>query len=159
GGRTTVFDDPEKPWCNGSKYLPACIESHYPDIVLIMLGTNDLKFYFPPGVEKTGEGLAELVRIVRECSLNEPMIMLVAPALISPDEENFAQFLGVEFDYEAGELSRRLAPVIEATADSLDCYYFNAAGFLKVGPDGLHLTAESHRELGLRVGQTIRAWG
>ena len=44
-GRTTVWDDPlEGDNKNGLRYLPACLESHHPlDLVIIMLGTNDLK--------------------------------------------------------------------------------------------------------------------
>jgi lysophospholipase L1-like esterase len=47
-GRTTVRDDPiEGAHKNGRTYLPACLEFHKPiDLVLIMLGTNDLKARF-----------------------------------------------------------------------------------------------------------------
>ncbi|HEY4163653.1 MAG TPA: GDSL-type esterase/lipase family protein, partial [Dongiaceae bacterium] len=51
-GRTTVLDDPiEGANRNGITHLSACLESHWPlDVVVIMLGTNDLKarFGMPP---------------------------------------------------------------------------------------------------------------
>ncbi|MGB5733865.1 MAG: GDSL-type esterase/lipase family protein [Thiohalocapsa sp.] len=47
-GRTTVFDDPiDGAHKNGRTYLLPCLESHAPlDLVIIMLGTNDLKSRF-----------------------------------------------------------------------------------------------------------------
>ena len=47
-GRTTVLDDPVGgEHRNGKKYLLPCLESHAPlDLVILMLGTNDLKVKF-----------------------------------------------------------------------------------------------------------------
>src|SRR5687767_10512572 len=47
GGRTTVFDDfSAAADRNGARTLPTLLESHKPlDLVVIMLGTNDLKLY------------------------------------------------------------------------------------------------------------------
>ena len=47
GGRTTVFDDfSNAADRNGARVLPTLLESHKPlDLVVIMLGTNDLKEY------------------------------------------------------------------------------------------------------------------
>ncbi len=47
GGRTTVWDDPIMESRNGRDYLLPCLWSHKPlDLVIIMLGTNDLKDRF-----------------------------------------------------------------------------------------------------------------
>ena len=46
-GRTTVWDDPIEGFKNGSLQLPPCLESQKPlDLVVLMLGTNDLKARF-----------------------------------------------------------------------------------------------------------------
>ena len=43
-GRTTVWDDPIEGYKSGKEYLIPCIETHKPiDIVVLWLGTNDLK--------------------------------------------------------------------------------------------------------------------
>ena len=40
-GRTTVHEDPLNVCRNGIEYLPACLESHKPiDIVVLMLGST-----------------------------------------------------------------------------------------------------------------------
>ena len=46
-GRTTVHDDPFATARNGKLVLPAILESHKPlDLVVLMIGTNDLKAVF-----------------------------------------------------------------------------------------------------------------
>ena len=46
-GRTTVWDDPIEGYKNGKTYLVPCLETHKPlDLVIILLGTNDLKMRF-----------------------------------------------------------------------------------------------------------------
>ena len=46
-GRTTVWDDPIEGYKNGHTYLVPCLETHRPvDLVVLMLGTNDLKKRF-----------------------------------------------------------------------------------------------------------------
>ena len=58
-GRTTVHDDPiEGPQKNGRTYLRPCAQSHaILDLVIIMLGTNDLKARFKSIVQETGAPL------------------------------------------------------------------------------------------------------
>ena len=46
-GRTTVWDDSIEEYKNGKDYLIPCLVTHKPlDLVIIMLGTNDLKKRF-----------------------------------------------------------------------------------------------------------------
>src|SRR5215510_7647193 len=53
-GRTTVWDDPIEGYKNGAAYLIPCLTTHRPlDLVIIMLGTNDLK---PPVVIRGRKG-------------------------------------------------------------------------------------------------------
>ncbi|MEN3943435.1 GDSL family lipase [Prosthecobacter sp. SYSU 5D2] len=59
-GRTAVRDDPLNIARKGKYYLPACLESHKPiDLVILMLGTNDLKtlFNLPPSDIAAGAGV------------------------------------------------------------------------------------------------------
>ena len=46
-GRTTVRECPESPWVSGLPYLTPCVLSHQPfDLLILMLGTNDLQVPF-----------------------------------------------------------------------------------------------------------------
>jgi lysophospholipase L1-like esterase len=64
-GRTTVHDDPFAQHAMANSVLPAILESHKPlDLVVLMLGTNDLKAVFgvSPGEIATGvKVLAQMI--------------------------------------------------------------------------------------------------
>ena len=66
-GRTTLHDDPvEGAHRNGLTVLPAILESHRPvDVVLLMLGTNDLKARFSVTASDIALSLERLVRVIR----------------------------------------------------------------------------------------------
>ena len=67
GGRTTVSDDPiEGADRHGRTYLYPCLMSHKPlDVVVIMLGTNDLKARFNKTAWEIAAGVGVLVDIVK----------------------------------------------------------------------------------------------
>ncbi|MDR3149381.1 MAG: GDSL-type esterase/lipase family protein [Oscillospiraceae bacterium] len=64
GGRTTVFNDPTSPNRIGLEFLPVCVESHCPDIVVLMLGTNDTKPDCCASVRMITDGMGQLVKAV-----------------------------------------------------------------------------------------------
>lgn len=68
--RTTAFDDPvEGLHKNGRAYLLPCLESHAPlDLVIIMLGTNDLKQRFRLPASDIAEAAGSLVKSVASAS-------------------------------------------------------------------------------------------
>lgn len=67
-GRTTVYDSPGEPWKNGLSYLKPCLHTHKPlDIVILMLGTNDLKRCFHASSSEIAENIG---------SNNEKVIIL-----------------------------------------------------------------------------------
>src|SRR4029453_5628877 len=53
-GRTTGWDDPLGPFRSGKELLAPCLMTHEPiDLVVVMLGTNDLKRRFGVGARDT----------------------------------------------------------------------------------------------------------
>ena len=65
-GRTTVLEDPLQKGRNGSTYLLPCLESHRPlDLVVIMLGTNDMKHRYGVSAEEIAMGMEVLIKIVK----------------------------------------------------------------------------------------------
>jgi len=98
-GRTTVWDDPIELHKNGASYLPPCVESHKPvDLVIIMLGTNDLKqrFSLPPGDIAKGAGV--LVDIVRKSDWGPggraPAVLVLVPPEVKKLTEFAEMFAG-----------------------------------------------------------------
>ena len=84
-GRTTIWADPvEGEYKSGKSYLTACLESHAPlDLVIILLGTNDLKHRFGLSAWDIAASAAVLVEMVQASSSGQnggaPRVLLICP--------------------------------------------------------------------------------
>jgi len=96
--RTTVYDDMWSMWRNGKDALPISLIAQKPlDLLIISLGTNDLKFTDARGSARGIDTLITLVNMVqarKESSLvfpNGVKILVVSPILLHPDVDTDAQ--------------------------------------------------------------------
>ena len=61
-----MFEDPIDLGRNGRTSLPVCLASHNPlDLVILMLGTNDMKHYFQNNAWSIGQGVAQLLHLIQ----------------------------------------------------------------------------------------------
>ncbi|MCW1920527.1 SGNH/GDSL hydrolase family protein [Rhodobacter sp. KR11] len=160
-GRTTVRDDPiEGEHKNGRRYLKPCLQSHAPvDLVILMLGTNDLKRRFSQPASEVAMGIGCLVHDTKELMPGRgghvPEIMIVAPPPMLEDLREWASI----FD-GAPEKSHRLGLEFEVMADSLEVHFFDAATVCACDPaDGFHLGASAHAALGQALAREVQAIG
>ena len=97
-GRTTDAPDPGSPisgaQLDGSAYLPACLASHLPvDLVIIMLGTNDLKPIFNRTPLRIAIGAAHLIDLANTLNggvgttYKNPKVLLICPPPLNPEIE------------------------------------------------------------------------
>lgn len=152
GGRTCVLDDPtEGGYKSGAAYLPPCLMSHAPlDAVVLMLGTNDAKARFGLTPVTIGEGLAQLVRLIRlygtDAAGQPPAVLIVAPPPVTPAV--LATRLAEPFGARAIEVTRGIAAEYARLARLTRCAFFDAAPVAEVSPlDGVHLSREGHAAL------------
>jgi CubicO group peptidase (beta-lactamase class C family)/lysophospholipase L1-like esterase len=163
-GRTTDLADPSVPLTgaglDGSAYLPAAIASHLPlDLVVIMLGTNDLKSGFDRSTAEIAAGVGRLAGIVRSMdqavwtAYPAPKVLVVAPPPLTQTDKFPAEvFAGGSA--KSLELAERYAAAAkQAGAEFLDAGALTAAD----GVDGLHLSEAAHRKIGLAVASRVRA--
>ncbi len=157
-GRTTVHDDPiEGAHKNGLKFLPVVLESHRPiDVLVILLGTNDLKARFAV----TPEDIAASVGVLVRCALasvagpdgRPPKILAVAPAIILETGFMAGMFEG------GAEKSKRLGACYAEVAARLGIEFLDAAPLIRSDPtDGIHLDREQHAILGRAVAARVSA--
>ena len=98
-GRTTVWDDPIEGYKNGREYLIPCLASHKPlDLVVIALGTNDLKHRFALTAYDIAEGAGVLVDLVHASQAGpengRPNVLLLAPPPLSTLSDYADMFRG-----------------------------------------------------------------
>lgn len=144
-GRTTGFDDPIEGDKNGRRHLPVLLETHRPlDLVVIMLGTNDLKRRFNLHPAEIAQSAAELVKIVQRSQAGRngsaPSILLVAPPPIGPLSQEMGIFAGGE------EKSQELGRYYRFWTELLGCHFFDAKEVVTTSPvDGIHWDEEGNR--------------
>ena len=134
--------------------------AHKPlDLLILNLGTNDLKFTDAYGASKGAETLISLTTLVqarKESSLVFPngiQILLVSPIEMDPVVANdpFGSLRN------GAEESRKFAYYYQHVAEAKEVHFFNAATVAAPSKvDGIHMEPESHRALGLALADEVR---
>jgi lysophospholipase L1-like esterase len=161
--RTTDTLDPMQPSLagasvDGAAYLPACLASHLPlDLVIIMLGTNDLKAHFGRSPLRIALGAGRLLDIVQQIGggigtpYGSPEVLLICPPPLSAMKFFADEFAG------GHQKSRALPAAYAAIAKAAGALFLDAGTVITTdGPDGLHLSAASQIALGRAIAILLR---
>ena len=155
-GRTTVHDDPvEGAHRNGLTVLPAILESHSPvDVVILMLGTNDLKQRFSVNALDIALSLERLVLAIRASGCGPggtvPGVILVAPPPILEVQDLGVMFAGGEAK------SQQLGARIAAVARGLGVPFVDAGSLIGVSEiDGIHYDEPAMAALAQAFAQAV----
>jgi lysophospholipase L1-like esterase len=157
GGRTTVWDDPvEGGNKNGLAYLAPCLESHAPlDLVVLMLGTNDVKKRFGVTAFDIGLSISRLVALVLSSSSGRdwkaPKLLLVAP----PPLARLTAF--AEMFQDGAEKSMKFGETYREIAKRFGCAFLDAGEVIASSAiDGIHFEEDGHRKLGQAIAGKVR---
>ena len=156
-GRTTVWDDPIEGYKNGKEQLIPCLETHRPiDLVVMMLGTNELKKRFSLSAFDIAEGVRVLVDIVHKGEAGPaggpPKVLLMAPPPVARLTEFAEMFEGAEA--KSGKFSEHYRRI----ADEQGCEFFDTSQVIVSSDiDGIHFEASEHKKLGEAVADLVRA--
>lgn len=162
GGRTTVWEDPHVPCRNGREGLPYALLTARPvDLVILMLGTNDLPYTNAFG---SSRGLSELVHRILNAGVfykdsspiypDAPKVLLLSPIHLHPD---FAALQPEALHRDKYPESCRFAHFTQQVAESYGLPWMDAAEFAQPSAiDGVHMTPEGHIALGKAVAEKVR---
>lgn len=157
-GRTTCFEDEIRPGRNGVTYLDPCLHTHGPiDLVVLMLGTNDLKIRFQATPTDIGKAIERLIKMILDITPQKrrdgkpSKILLVSPIHLGDNLCDIES--GEEMGFERGiQYSKRLAPIYKQWADTYHIEFMDAAEYAKPSElDACHLSAEGHASLGAAI--------
>lgn len=156
-GRTTVWDDPIEEHKNGKTYLKPCLETHKPlDLVILMLGTNDLKKRFSLTAYDVAAGAGRLVHVIQTSQTGPddgaPKVLLVAPPPIGDLKDDFVYMFEGALAKAKDFPTRYWQVSVEH-----NCAFFDAATIIAPSPlDGLHLDEQGQRLLGENLAPLVR---
>ncbi len=158
-GRTTVFPDPTcEAERNGAVALPMLLTTHQPlDLVIIMLGTNDIKYANRCRAFDASMGMERLIMQVKHHdyveSFTVPQILIMSPpSLVRTKDEWFNNLWG-----HAIEESKLFAGHYARVAQEQGVHFFDAGSVAKADDtDGGHLDAESTKAIGAALVPVVK---
>ncbi|EPJ55834.1 MAG: hypothetical protein OFPI_02630 [Osedax symbiont Rs2] len=145
-GRTLVHNNPFQGDKNGQRYLKDCVEKYAPDLVLILLGTNDLKKRFAlcvDDVAKSAAHLAEQTQQYKSSSLRKSVkVLLIAPPAVYEVGAYAKMYAG------AGAKSMQFAKFYALYAQQIGCAFFDAGSVVtSCTEEGIHWQKDQHQLL------------
>jgi lysophospholipase L1-like esterase len=155
-GRTTVWEDPIEGDKVGKRHLLPCLLSHAPlDLVVLMLGTNDLKKRYSAATTDIAQGIEVLLDIIAMSRAGAgdaaPPVLLVAPPPLGRLSEFGPMFEG------GTEKSRSFAALYARVAAERRCPFLDAGEIVRSSDlDGIHLETAEHRKLGEAVAREVK---
>jgi lysophospholipase L1-like esterase len=155
-GRTTCRDDPvEGAHKNGARFLQVVLETHQPiDLLIVMLGTNDLKTRLSMQAGDIAAGMGVLAGIANRSACgadgHSPKVLLISPAPL-------ARLGWLAEMFEGGtEKSRKLGAEVAMVAEECGALFLDAGTLIRSSDiDGIHLDHDAHRKLGEHLARLI----
>ena len=109
------------------------VKAFKPELLVIMLGTNDLFYTFEPTAERVSERMENMIRYALESRLSEKILLLSCPQVMIPGE-SYMDILGL-----MSEKYRTIAQ--QAGIGFADPFSWD----IPLAYDGVHFTEQGHR--------------
>jgi lysophospholipase L1-like esterase len=164
--RTTDIPDPTLPHISGagldgSAYLSSALATHQPlDLIVIMLGTNDVKKMFDRSPYRIALGMGKLIDIVAQTkggvgtSYPTPRVLVLAPPPLGKlfPEARAERFAG------GVEKTKAIPGYYEAVAKAAGAEFLDVGTLTTTdGIDGVHLSPEAHKAIGIGVAERVKS--
>ncbi|MEN8662926.1 MAG: SGNH/GDSL hydrolase family protein [Lentimonas sp.] len=157
GGRTTALDDPLEGSKNGYQHLEPILHSHMPlDLLIIMLGTNDLKNRFGVSAMDVSWGVRRLIKLAHDhadaFTGGVAKILMICP----PPFADMSEVVLREIFIGGEAKSHQLAAEYKRICAESDVPFLNAGDIIQSSPtDGIHFDAIEHAKLGKVIAELV----
>jgi lysophospholipase L1-like esterase len=157
--RTLTSEDtrPGKEGRNGSSAIIPCLDTHDPiDLVIIMLGTNELKDSFASNLDSILESFENnYVKTITERESQfrgtTPKLLIMSPPHIDTSKE----YAKKRYAHSASK-STGLKSGYETIAKKYGAEFLDSNEFVTTGDDGVHITEESHEKLAQKLTALVK---
>ncbi len=140
--------------------LSMLLMSHTPvDLILVMLGTNELKTVFHTNARYIARGVREYIRTIKNPFLwekdFEPRLLVISPVLLRDDIQEREEFY-MGFDENSIYQSQHMAEEMQKVCESYGVAFLNGAEYAEASDiDGIHMNEENHRKLAKAICEKI----
>lgn len=160
-GRTTLENDPGLPYRCGADNLGYSLLAHGPvDLMILALGSNDLKFTDAAGVRRN---IARMIDLIRGADTlyysftpvftEQPKILLIAPPVILEEIKEIRPYHSLA---HAAEESTKLGFHYAEVAKEKQVDFMDLSKLVRPSLDDcLHLTPEGHATVGEAVAKKV----
>jgi lysophospholipase L1-like esterase len=158
--RTTNIEYPEGAYLgtrNAKPYLEPCLGTHAPiDLVVLLLGANDLKAAFNRSAEQIAAGLEDLVQLIQRTKhgsdlRSAPKVLVIAYPFLTQEQAYNGVFKG------GVAKSRQLPALYEALAKRNRCEFLDVSQQVVLSEiDGCHLDEANHERFAKLLAEKIR---
>ena len=157
-GRTTHMNVPDDYGKNGMTYFKNMLETsdiaRNTDLLIVMLGTNDVLKYFDCEAAESAEAIAEYVRAWREAGGTDALI--ISPIHIKECSMSHPLFKDL-YTAKSAKKSLEFAAEYKKTAEREHAYFMDAARFAEASDtDGIHMEPSEHEKLAAAVAEKVR---
>lgn len=152
--RTLVNNPPFNGDKSGVKYLKPYLKAQPLDVVIIQLGTNDLKVRFDLTAEQVTQGLESLLLAITEYYQNitiaKPKIIIISPPVVNEVGSYKRVYAG------ASDKVIRLTINFKAMSDALQCGFIDGNRLISSCiSEGVHWPYKEHNKLAIRLFQLL----
>lgn len=159
-GRTSVFQDPTAPFCCGADYIEGCVLSQMPlDLVVVMLGTNDMKVFLANGCAgASARGIVAVAGKAAALAGGAPVLVVAPPAMGRFITELPAE-LGMmeQLDQKSIDGSWQLAGYLRTFCQQMGFPFMDANEFVSASrADAIHMDASGHKAFAEALAARVR---
>ena len=150
---------PGKEGRSATEYILPCLDSHDPlDVVVVLLGTNELKNEYNNSIKQIGEYISDFIKLIlnRKSQFRDttPSVILLSPPIV---DETTAYCKENNKYFGATEKSKNLAKIYKDIAEKLETGFLDTSNVSTTGIDGIHITEESHKNIAIYLAKSIRS--
>jgi lysophospholipase L1-like esterase len=150
--RTLVAHNPERPERTGISHLPALLRTAEPlSLVIVMLGTNDVKSNYNLSAEDIASHLGQTIKLIQDYQKDLAVLVICPPTPIFNTEG------GTDPRMPSGpEIFVALPDLYKKIVIQYKAHFLNAADYIQSSvKDGVHLEPDAHLKLAEVLRQVI----